>query len=157
MISSSVHNVSPYLADSSNQFRQQLESKNPAEEKPVHPIEKPAHPIEKPETLPVIDKGLMPDDLEAKQIEENIQARRDHARQAAVHAEELRQTQRNIDAYVNATSDSDDTHNTKNAADINPANVYVKSLEYQKRDDLLAAFEQATTPEGLGMKINIML
>ena len=150
MISNSVHNVSPYLAESGNQYRQQLENKNPVEEKPTHPIEKPEKP-------PILDKGQLPEDIEAKQIEENIQTRRDNARQAAVYAEELRQTQRNIDTYVNATSDSDDTNNTKNAADLNPANVYEKTLDYQKRNDLLAAFEQATTPEGLGMKINIML
>ena len=61
---------------------------------------------------------------------------------------------------MNASSSSDDsidTNDTKNAADINPGNVYEKTLDYQKRNDLLAAFEQATTPEGLGMKINIML
>jgi hypothetical protein len=153
MISNSVHNVSPYLAESGNQYRQQIEDKNPVTIQPVVP------PIEEEEP-PVLDKGQLPEDLEAKQIEENIQTRRDNARQAAVYAEELRQTQKNIDTYVNASSSSDDsidTNDTKNAADINPGNVYEKTLDYQKRNDLLAAFEQATTPEGLGMKINIML
>jgi hypothetical protein len=149
MISSSVHNVSPYLAESSNQFRQQLEDNNPVETLPTKPIDRVKEAV--------LDKGQLPDDLEAKQIEENIQTRRDNARQAAVHAEELRQTQKNIDTYVNATSDSDDSDGPKSAADINPVNVYEKSLDYQKRNDLLAAFEQATTPEGLGMKVNIML
>lgn len=77
-----------------------------------------------------------------------------------MYAEELRQTQKNIDTYVNATSDSDDkgdSNETKNAADIEPAVVYEKTLDYQKRNDLLAAFEKATTPEGLGIKVNIML
>lgn len=134
MISSSVHNVSPYLKDSATQFRKQLEDKPP-----------------------VLDKGQLPEDLEAKQIEENIQTRRDNARQAAVQAEELRQTQRNIDTYIKASSNDDDSNGAKSAADINPAEVYEKTLDYQRRNDLLAAFEQATTPEGLGMKINIML
>ncbi|MBL4799912.1 MAG: hypothetical protein JKY50_21135 [Oleispira sp.] len=134
MISSSVHNVSPYLKDSATQFRKQLEDKPP-----------------------VLDKGQLPEDLEAKQIEENIQTRLDNARQAAVQAEELRQTQRNIDTYIKASSNDDDSNGAKSAADINPAEVYEKTLDYQRRNDLLAAFEQATTPEGLGMKINIML
>ncbi len=141
MISNSIHNVSPYLTESGNQYRQQLEDKHPVETQPVH------------------DKIQLPEDLDAKQIEENIQTRRDNARQAAVHAEELRQTQKNIDTYINASSSGDDDSlgGAKSAADINPANVYEKTLDYQKRNDLLAAFEQATTPEGLGMKINIML
>ena len=134
MISSSVHNVSPYLKDSATQFRKQLEDKPP-----------------------VLDKGQLPEDLDAKQIEENIQTRRDNARQAAVQAEEQRQTQKNIDTYIKASSDNDDSNGARSAADINPAEVYEKTLNYQRRNDLLAAFEQATTPEGLGMKINIML
>lgn len=150
MISSSVHNVSPYLKDSATQYRKQLEDKNPVEIQPVKPIDE-------GKEAPALDKGQLPEDLEAKQIEENIQTRRDNARQAAVYAEEQRQTQQNIDTYVNATSDSDDKNDTKNAADIEPAEVYEKTLDYQKRNDLLAAFEQATTPEGLGMKINIMM
>jgi hypothetical protein len=153
MISNSVHNVSPYLAESGNQYRQQIEDKKPVTIQPVEP------PIEEKKP-PVLDKGQLPEDIEAKQIEENIQTRRDNARQAAVYAEELRQTQKNIDTYVNATSDSDDkgdSNETKNAADIEPAVVYEKTLDYQKRNDLLAAFEKATTPEGLGIKVNIML
>ena len=149
MISSSVHNVSPYLKDSATQFRKQLEDKNPVEIQPVKPKDE--------VKAPVLDKGQLPEDLEAKQIEENIQTRRDNARQAAVYAEEQRQTQKNIETYIKASSDSDDKIDTKSAADINPAEVYEKTLNYQRRNDLLAAFEQATTPEGLGMKINIML
>lgn len=149
MISSSVHNVSPYLKDSATQFRKQLEDKNSVEIQLVKPKDE--------VKAPVLDKGQLPEDLDAKQIEENIQTRRDNARQAAVQAEELRQTQKNIETYINASSDSDDKIDTKSAADINPAEVYEKTLNYQRRNDLLAAFEQATTPEGLGMKINIML
>jgi len=173
MIINTAHTVSPYLSNSQTVFREQLEKSTaesqaqipPKDGATIRPVpSKDAvtiQPVPSEEVVPSkpsLDKGQLSDEYLAKQqLEENIQARRDHARQAAVYAAELKQTQTNIDTYVNASTDSDDTGDTTNASDINPANVYEKSLDYQQRDDLLAAFEQATTPEGLGMKINIML
>ena len=172
MITNSMQTLSPYLANSQKVFRQQLEksmaeneafnrTKDGATIQPVPQDDVSIQPVPPEDVAPVVpspDKEQLADEYFAKQqLEANIQERRDHAREAAVYAAELKQTQTNIDTYVNASTDSDESSDTTNASDIDPANVYEKSMDYQQRNDLLAAFEQATTPEGLGMKINILL
>ena len=125
MITNSMQTLSPYLANSQKVFRQQLEksmaenqalntTKDGATIQPV-PTKDPVtiQPVPSEEVkpyIPVPNEEQLSDEYFAKQqLEANIQERRDHARQAAVYAAELKQTQENIDTYVNASSDSDDT------------------------------------------------
>ena len=70
-----------------------------------------------------------------------MQARRDDARQAAVHVADLNIKQQTVDTYMAASSDSDDDKNNDNSYSYDPKAVYDASMNYSKNQALMSAFE----------------
>ncbi|MDF3014699.1 MAG: hypothetical protein K0Q78_2903, partial [Cellvibrio sp.] len=80
--------------------------------------------------------------------------RRDIAREAAVAVESLQHKEDVINVYANAASNSSETSSSSENK-VSPGEVYQETLDYQKREDLMAALQQASNPEQLGKIIDI--
>jgi hypothetical protein len=174
MITGASHSLHSNLAESLNYYRQQLEQQKinqPAIPKggeastlptPVEPSQLPT-PVE-PSQLPAPVEPDPPKSYEvegelnqiplSEQIKQAAEERRDIARAAAVSVESLQHKQAVINTYMNAASDSSETSaNSENK--VSPSEVYQETLDYQKREDLMAALQQASNPEQLGKIIDI--
>ncbi len=95
-----------------------------------------------------VGQGLSSD----QSIEENAQARRDAARENAVGVAGLNQQQKMVDTYMNASSSGNSGSSSSVA---NAGTVYQETLQYNRRTDLISAFERAADPRDRDSQISL--
>jgi hypothetical protein len=166
MITGASHSLHSNLTESLNYYRQQLEQQKlnqsgtaksgdvstpPAPEAPTH-LPAPVEPTAPPKSYEV--EGELNQIPLSDQIKQAAQERRDLARAAAVSVESLQHKQDVIDIYTNAASEPDES---SSANQVSPGEVYQETLDYQKRQDLMAALQQAAEGGQLGKIIDITI
>ena len=144
MISNSMHSVSPYLARSQQDYRAELQQRSQVQ--PDAPIEE----NDSPEEITPAPKDL-------SKLEENRQENRDIARQAAVQAVEIKQKEAMVEAYIKASSKTQESQPSVSTPIPEPIEVYQASLKYARREDLMTAFEAASNRDSSDPSIDIMV
>src|SRR6187402_1017224 len=155
MITGSSHSMHSNLTESLNYFRQQLERQK---------LEQAANPKDEISQLPAPVEPTQPKSYEvvvelnqiskSEQLKLAAEERRDIAREAAVAVESLQHKKDVINVYSNAASEANDDSSTS-SYEVSPGEVYQETLDYQKRQDLMTALQQAARPEQLGTTIDI--
>lgn len=158
MITGASHSLHANLTDSLSYYRQLLDAQKAKQASttadgeasqlpsPVPPTEpKPIEVVTEPYQIPL-----------SEQLKQAEQERRDTARAAAVAVDSMQHQQDLINTYINVSnSASDDSVSSDNA--VTPAVFYQETLQYQRRQDLLAALDQAADGDQLGGIINITI
>ena len=155
MITGSSHSLHSNLTESLNYFRQQLERQK---------LEQAANPKNEASQLPAPVEPTQPKSYEvvgelnqiskSEQLKLAAEERRDIAREAAVAVESLQHKKDVINVYSNAASEANDD-SSSSSYEVSPGEVYQETLDYQKRQDLMTALQQAARPEQLGTTIDI--
>jgi len=155
MITGSSHSLHSNLTESLNYFRQQLERQkleqaaNPKDE--ISQLPAPVEPTQPKSYEVVVELNQIP---KSEQLKLAAEERRDIAREAAVAVESLQHKKDVINVYSNAASEANDDSSTR-SYEVSPGEVYQETLDYQKRQDLMTALQQAARPEQLGTTIDI--
>lgn len=155
MITGASHTLHSNLTESLNYFRQQLErqtlnqSANPKDE--VSQLPAPVEPTQPKSYEVVVELNQIPMSEKLKLAAEE---RRDIAREAAMAVESMQHKEDIVNVYTNAASEANDD-NSSSENKVSPGKVYQETLDYQKREDLMAALQQASNPEQLGKLIDI--
>lgn len=152
MITGASHSLHTNLAESLGYYRQQLE---------LQKLNQPVNPKDEVSTLPAPVEPTQPKSYEvvaelnqiplSEQLKQAAEERRDIARAAAMSVESMQHKENIMNVYTNAASDSGDEFNNT----VSPGEVYEGTLNYQKRQDLLTALNQAASGEQLGKMIDI--
>ena len=154
MITGSSHSLHSNLTESLNYFRQQLERQkleqaaNPKDE--ISQLPAPVEPTQPKSYEVVVELNQIP---KSEQLKLAAEERRDIAREAAVAVESLQHKKDVINVYSNAASEAND--DSSSSYEVSPGEVYQETLDYQKRQDLMTALQQAARPEQLGTTIDI--
>jgi hypothetical protein len=155
MITGASHSLHTNLTESLSYYRQQLdkqkltESAAPKDE--ISQLPAPVEPTQPKSYEVVVELNQIPLSEKLKLAAEE---RRDIAREAAMAVESLQHKEDVINIYTNAASESSEV-SSSNENKVSPGEVYQETLDYQKREDLMAALQQASNPEQLGKIINI--
>jgi hypothetical protein len=155
MITGTSHSLHTNLTESLSYYRQQLdkqkltESATPKDE--ISQLPAPVEPTQPKSYEVVVELNQIPLSEKLKLAAEE---RRDIAREAAVAVESLQHKEDVINVYANAASNSSETSSSSENK-VSPGEVYQETLDYQKREDLMAALQQASNPEQLGKIIDI--
>ena len=150
MITGATHIVSADLMKSVQDFRAQLEQQrnvNTKESSELQDVGEATEPTGELEaTVPTDELEAPQESAEAKidydALNEGMQSRRDSARQAAVHVATLQHQKNMVDTYMNASSDNDSSSDSMN---IDPVDVYKKSMDYSRNMALIKAFETVSS------------
>jgi hypothetical protein len=146
MITGASHSLSADLASAMQQYRSQMLQQSA--EKP----DTPAAPIETPPSKEAPGReSSLPSRAEDWVV--RADAQRESARRAAVHVTNLNHQQKMVDTYMNASSSGDG--NTSSSSLANPSTVYQETLQYNRRMDLISAFERAANPRESGSQISL--
>jgi hypothetical protein len=154
MITGASHSLHTNLTESLSYYRQQLdkqkltESATPKDE--ISQLPAPVEPTQPKSYEVVVELNQIPLSEKLKLAAEE---RRDIAREAAVAVESLQHKEDVINIYTNAASESSEVSSSNEK--VSPGEVYQETLDYQKREDLMAALQQASNPEQLGKIIDI--
>jgi len=154
MITGSSHSLHSNLTESLNYFRQQLERQkseqaaSPKDE--ISQLPAPVEPTPPKSYEVVVELNQIP---KSEQLKLAAEERRDIAREAAVAVESLQQKKDVINVYSNASSEAN--NDSSSSYEVSPGEVYQDTLDYQKRQDLMTALQQAARPEQLGTTIDI--
>jgi|GEM_PF-4851393 len=154
MITGSSHSLHSNLTESLNYFRQQLERQkseqaaSPKDE--ISQLPAPVEPTPPKSYEVVVELNQIP---KSEQLKLAAEERRDIAREAAVAVESLQQKKDVINVYSNASSEAN--NDSSSSYEVSPGEVYQETLDYQKRQDLMTALQQAARPEQLGTTIDI--
>jgi hypothetical protein len=155
MITGASHSLHTNLTESLSYYRQQLdkqkltESATPKDE--ISQLPAPVEPTQPKSYEVVVELNQIP---LSEQLKLAAEERRDIAREAAMAVESLQHKDDVINAYANVASDSSETSSSSENK-VSPGEVYQETLDYQKREDLMAALQQASNPEQLGKIIDI--
>jgi hypothetical protein len=155
MITGGSHTLHSNLTESLNYFRQQLERQkleqaaNPKDE--ISQLPAPVEPTQ-PKSYEVV--GELNQISKSDQLKLAAEERRDIAREAAVAVESLQHKKDVINVYSSAASEANDD-SSNSSYEVSPGEVYQETLDYQKRQDLMSALQQAARPEQLGTTIDI--
>lgn len=155
MITGASHSLHTNLSESLSYYRQQLDKQKAAEsaapKDEVSQLPAPVEPTQPKSYEVVVELNQIPLSEKLKLAAEE---RRDIAREAAMAVESLQHKEDVINIYTNAASESSEV-SSSNENKVSPGEVYQETLDYQKREDLMAALQQASNPEQLGKIINI--
>jgi hypothetical protein len=153
MITGASHSLHSNLTQSLSYYRQQLDQQrlaqanNPKNEE-ITTLPAPVEPTPSKSYEVVSEVNQIP---LSEQLKLAAQERRDIAREAAVTVESLQHKEAVINTYTNAASAGSSASDNQ----VSPGEVYQETLDYQKRQDLLNALQQASNPEQLGKIIDI--
>lgn len=156
MITGASHSLHSNLTESLSYYRQQLDQQrvtqanNPKNEE-VATLPAPVEPTPPKSYEVVVELNQIPLSEKLKLAAEE---RRDIAREAAMAVESLQQKEDVINVYTNAASNASET-SSSSEDQVSPGEVYQETLDYQKRQDLMTALQQASNPEQLGKIIDI--
>lgn len=156
MITGASHSLHSNLTDSLSFYRQQLDAQKlkqntaPPEAAQL-PTTEPAPP-KSYETVVELNQIPLSDQLKLAAEE-----RRDTAREAAVAVGSLQHKQDVINTYVNSANNANETSSTSNNYQVSPGEVYTETLNYQKRQDLMSAFQQAAGGDQLGRIVDVTI
>ena len=150
MITDSVHELTPVLSQSLQEARSMLESRHlgNAAGVPVNPDEKPPAATEPEPGRDLVDR-----------FADHAQVKRDAARQAAVFTMGLQNEKQQTAVLLDSisTSSQDSEQGNSGPDPVSPAEVYRSTMQYQRREDLVAAFEKAAAPDPERAHINIVV
>ena len=160
MVINSTHSLTPELIQSMQEYRLQLAEKRQQEKTPdawkavddlksaeteeEFTLYEPADPVD--QTRDPLDSSLTDQATPMDQLEANLQASRDRAREAAVKANQINHVNQMAETYINASSNQ---NNYTSSSNINGANVYAEVRDYYRRQDMINAFEKAREPDDL--------
>ena len=151
MITGASHSLHTNLSESLSYYRQQLDKQKAAEsaapKDEVSQLPAPVEPTQPKSYEVVVELNQIPLSEKLKLAAEE---RRDIAREAAMAVESMQHKEDVINVYTNAASDDTASENTAS-----PGQVYQETLHYLKRQDLMAALQQASNPEQLGKIIDV--
>jgi hypothetical protein len=155
MITGASHSLHTNLTESLSYYRQQLDKQKPTEsatsKDEISQLPAPVEPTQPKSYEVVVELNQIPLSEKLKLAAEE---RRDIAREAAMAVESLQHKEDVINVYANAASNSSET-SSSGENKVSPGEVYQETLDYQKREDLMAALQQASNPEQLGKIIDI--
>lgn len=156
MITGASHSLQTNLTDALSYYRQQLDAQRLNQTATPKNGEVSQLPSPVPPTPPKSYEveGELNQIPVSEQIKQAAEERRDLSRAAAVSVESLQHKQDVINTYLNVSNTSSDaTANTDNK--VSPSEVYQETLQYQQREDLMSALQQASGEGQLGKVIDI--
>ena len=154
MITGATHSLQTNLTDALNYYRQQLEQqklKQPAPKDEISQLPAPVEPTPPKSYEVVVELNQIP---LSDQIKQAAQERRDLAREAAVQVESMQHKQDVVNVYTNAASSANESSSSSEST-VSAGEVYQETLDYQKRQDLMTALQQASSGDQLGKMIDI--
>lgn len=156
MITGASHSLHTNLTDSLSFYRQQLDAQK------LKQTRTPPEASQLPTTEPtppksyetVVELNQIP---LSEQLKVAAEERRDVAREAAVSVGSMQHKQDVINTYTNAASNANETSSSSNNYQVSPGEVYTETLNYQKRQDLMSAFQQAAGGDQLGKIVDVTI
>lgn len=158
MITGASHSLHTNLTDSLSYYRQRLDAQkarqaNTATDGEVSQLPSPGQPAPSAPIEVVTEPYQIP---LSEQLKQAAQERRDTARAAAVAVDAMQHRQDLINTYMNVSNSASDDGVSSDHA-VTPGEVYQETLQYQQRQDLLAALEQAASGDHLGRVVDITI
>ncbi len=152
MITGASHSLHNNLSDSLSLYRQQLDAQK-LQQTNTPPAASQLPTTEQPTPPPSYDVVVELNQIPlSDQLKLAAEERRDIARETAMSVESLQQKQDVINTYVNSANNANETSSSSssNSYEVSPGEVYTETLNYQKRQDLMSAFQQAAGGDQLG-------
>ena len=156
MITGAAHSLHTNLTESLSLYRQlldkqKLDQADHPKDGEVSTLPAPAEPAPPKSYEVVVELNQIP---KSELIKQAAEERRDIAREAAMLVESLQHKEDLINTYINVASDSDDA-TVDSEKRIAPSEVYQKTLNYLRRQDLADALQQAANGDQLGKIVDI--
>ena len=156
MITGASHSLNTNLTNSLSLYRQQLDAQK------LQQTSTPPEASQLPTTEPtppksyetVVELNQIP---LSEQLKVAAEERRDVAREAAVSVGSMQHKQDVINTYTNAATNANETSSSSNNYQVSPGEVYTETLNYQKRQDLMSAFQQAAGGDQLGRIVDVTI
>jgi hypothetical protein len=172
MITGASHTLHTNLTESLSYYRQQLDAQKlnqsstpkngnvstlPAPAEPSQLPAAPAEPSQLPAAVPPKSYEVIAEVNQiplSEQLKLAAEERRDTAREAAMAVESLQHKNDVINVYTNSSNAASDS-SASSGNTVSPGEVYQETLNYQKRQDLMTALQQASSGEQLGKVVDI--
>jgi hypothetical protein len=162
MITGASHTLHTNLTESLSYYRQQLDAQKLNQSSTpkngnVSTLPAPAEPSQLPAAVPPKSYEVIAEVNQiplSEQLKLAAEERRDTAREAAMAVESLQHKNDVINVYTNSSNAASDS-SASSGNTVSPGEVYQETLNYQKRQDLMTALQQASSGEQLGKVVDI--